>query len=162
DTATTNGVAGCMVVCGEKIDSAGQSSLDSANSATEGLCVNIQGTSTKQLARQLIAAALNCLVFKDDPTCAGTSIGETFAACDAACTAGETTALVGGVPTDCIGAIDAFNNGQLSNCEDPNTTVGFCFNGSTNTGVLCDSNLTPNNGCPTGQTCKPGAANSGP
>jgi len=139
-----------MVVCGEKIDAV--SPVGNANSAIEGLSVT--GGGTKRLAFQLIAAALNCVASGDstsDPRCQNTSIADTYAACDAACTAGETSASIDGQTVDCISAIDAFNNGEA--CHVP--VIGFCKGTTT----LCDTVSFP---CAPGVACKEGPSTPGP
>jgi hypothetical protein len=77
--------------------------------------VRVRGTQTLQLARQLIAAALNCIVTginAGDPTpsadCSEASIAALFADCNKACVGDPTATRTVG---DCISQIDCFNNG---------------------------------------------------
>jgi hypothetical protein len=98
---------GCLEICGEKITN---TCLDSADSATEAMCVSVQGTSERQLARQLMAAALNCVVSGGGPSCDGISIEQLFATCNAVCEGTSSTMTV----QQCIDQIDAFNNGISS------------------------------------------------
>lgn len=110
---------GEIMVCGKFLNSTALADLASAE---EALCVSPRGDKKLQLARQLTAAALNCVISGAGDGCAGTSIEATFAACDALC-AGTGSGDV----TDCIEAIDCFNNGgkvlangqcQVGTCSD--------------------------------------------
>ena len=143
DTQTNS----CIVVCGEKINTVNTPANGNADSAIEGMCVPVQGQQNAQLARQLIAAKLNCIV-SGDPTCA---IVPDYAGCDAACAQGNTSLPDG---TDCIGVIDAFNSGEA--CHVP--IVGLCGNGTTD---LCTANdLNANGRCEDGTKCKSPSADS--
>ena len=99
---------GSISVCGKTLTN---TALNDAASAEEALCVKVQGVQVLQLASQLTAAALNCVISGTSTSCAGTAIADQFNACNAACAAGRTTATVGGNSVDCIGAIDCANNG---------------------------------------------------
>jgi hypothetical protein len=105
--AVIDQAGGCIEICGETISN---TEVDNASSAEEALCVAVKGQSTLQLARQLTAAALNCIVSGGGSDCSGISIAETFQACNDACAAGNTTADVNGSTVNCIEAIDTFNN----------------------------------------------------
>ena len=75
----------------------------------EALCVSPKGDPTIQLARQLTAAALNCIMSGGGPTCAGTSIGSEFSQCNTVCedpSQADQTSL-------CIEKVDCFNNGGV-------------------------------------------------
>lgn len=91
-------------VCGEVID---DTNAKSASSALEALCVSPQGDPRLQLARQLMAMALNCLISGWGPACQGApaDIEDIWNDCNPACT--NTTALVG----ECIARVDCFNKG---------------------------------------------------
>lgn len=108
-----NAAGGCLEICGEKISN---TCLDSADSAVEAMCVEVAGVSARQLARQLMAAALNCVVSGGGATCSGISIESVFNDCQLVCESNgsQGTRSIG----DCIDAIDAFNNGLLSGCHD--------------------------------------------
>lgn len=95
---------GCLEICGERITN---TVLDSADSALEALCVRVGGVSERQLARQLTAAALNCVMSGGGPACAGVSIEPYFTECNSVC-AGS-----GGLLSveECIEALDCWNNG---------------------------------------------------
>jgi hypothetical protein len=150
---------GCMVICGERITN---TALDSANSAEEALCVSVAGNSILQLARQLTAAALNCIVTNGNADCSGVSVEGLFQGCNAVCADGDLT--FGGI--DCIEALDCFNNGGTFdpitglcpkseiNCHD-STEVGFCQSGP-DKNKLCSTNAE----CASGAACKPGPAGS--
>jgi hypothetical protein len=126
---------GSISICGATISN---TDCDSANSALEALCVRVQGEQTRQLARQLTAARLNCIVSGETGgACDGISINDVFDACNVACAAGDVTATVGSDEVDCIGAIDCFNNGgQFDNATGVCTT-GTCSVG----GAACGESL---------------------
>ena len=104
-----------VLICGERIDSPdtnpadGTTDADDAASSTEAMCVDVKGDSRMQLARQLTAAALNCLISGGGGDCAGTGIyTETFGDCNATCAnAGSSNSDI----TACIAALDCLNNG---------------------------------------------------
>ena len=122
--------------------------LDDAESAEEGLCVSAEGTSRKQLARSLIAAALNCAANGGPANCSASKIAPLYAACDAACTAGKTTATVKNRNVDCIEEGEyLFHPEGYKN--PPNTVVGVCANGN-----VCTSSLR----CTDGSACTEPAA----
>ncbi len=104
---------GCLEICGERITN---TDVESANSALEAMCVAVVGVSERQLARQLMATALNCVMSGGGATCTGISIGSVFADCNLVCESGGTsgTRSVG----DCIGLLDAYNNGLDTRCHD--------------------------------------------
>lgn len=108
-----NAAGGCLEICGERITN---TCLDSADSAIEAMCVEVSGVSARQLARQLMAAALNCVVSGGGATCSGVSIESVFNDCQLVCESNGTlgTRSVG----ECIDAIDAFNNGLVSDCHE--------------------------------------------
>jgi hypothetical protein len=137
---------GCIVVCGEKIDT---TTPNSANSTLEAMCVNEVGGTTKQLIRQLTAAALNCGVSGQTCDCAESTIAEIFSACDAACIAGATTAMVDGNTIDCILAVDCFNNGGAFDTATNTCKIGDCIaDGGSDVG---DCGL--DRVCPVGSSC---------
>jgi hypothetical protein len=104
-----------LLICGERIDSPdsdpadGTTDVDDAASSTEAMCVNVQGDSRLQLARQLTAAALNCLISGGGADCAGTgSYTTVFDDCNAACS--DASASKSDI-TACISQLDCLNNG---------------------------------------------------
>jgi hypothetical protein len=108
-----------LSICGEKIDSPdnnpvnGTTDVNDAASSTEALCVKVQGTQKLQLARQLTAAALNCIISGGGADCAGTALyATTFANCNATC---ANAAASRNDLTACISAIDCLNNGGSFN-----------------------------------------------
>ena len=109
-------------MCGERIST---TAIEDAASAVEAICVSVQGDQTRQLARQLTAAALNCIVSDiaagrnplADPTCSHVSIGELFEQCNAVCTGASSARTV----SQCIDLIDCFNNGFA-----PDLHTGAC------------------------------------
>jgi len=106
------GAMPALYVCGECIaNSAGGETLQpkDAASALESLCVRVKGIGERQLARQLTATALNCIVSGRGNNCSGASIEHVFTACQSACThdAGATMNI-----EQCIEALDCYNNGM--------------------------------------------------
>lgn len=141
-----------LSICGRTIDN---TTLGSVNSALEAICVR-RGDARAHLARELTAAALNCIITRaeGDPAapqcdrtgglagdvCAGVSIAEIFNACNSACATGVAAEiLVGGAPRplSCVTALDCFNNGG-----DFDPSTGRC---STSPSSCADSPLV--NGC---------------
>ena len=102
---------GQLSVCGQIIDN---TNVGNVNSAVEAMCVRIEGESQRQLARQLTAMALNCVVSGGDADCAGTSVAQLFADADAACIAGSAHSDL----SFWIDQVDAFNNGLDSDCHE--------------------------------------------
>jgi hypothetical protein len=104
-----------VVICGEKIDSPdaypsdGTTDINDAASSTEALCVSVRGAQTLQLARQLTAAALNCLISGGGSACAGSpSYSTVFTNCNAVCSSSSSTTIQ---KTVCISELDCLNNG---------------------------------------------------
>ncbi len=103
---------GTLQVCGETITT---TALDDANSAVEAMCVRIRGDQTLQLARQLTALALNCVVSELnaglDPAgnalCTGVGVRALFDDCNAVCAGARGTRTV----ESCLDAIECVNNG---------------------------------------------------
>jgi hypothetical protein len=125
-----NAAGGSILVCGETLT---DTHLDHQHSAQEALCVAPRGTQLLQLASQLTAAALNCVISGETAACTGSSAQPEFGACNTACAQGNTTAMVGGNTIDCIDAIDCFNNGGSFD-----TTTGFCTLGTCANGDACN------------------------
>ncbi|HYV20552.1 MAG TPA: hypothetical protein VFC25_16135 [Verrucomicrobiae bacterium] len=104
-----------LLICGEKIDSPdsnpadGTTDVNDAASSTEAMCVEVRGDSRLQLARQLTAAALNCVISGGGADCAGTgSYTTVFSTCNSTCAdanAGKSDV------TACISQLDCLNNG---------------------------------------------------
>jgi len=127
--------AGCLEICGEVISTTG---VEDANSALEAICTSVGGVQERQLARQLTAAALNCVISGTGAGCAGTDIESLLAGCNQTC---ETGVPVNGLDVDdCINAVDCFNNGNTivdgacvatdDSCHDEdvcNEELGLCF-----------------------------------
>ena len=116
---------GSLSICGEKISN---TALNDDDSAVEAICTPMKDGSQLQLARQLTAAALNCIVSNGIADCSATPLySAIFSSCNAACAAsGSSTQTL----TDCIGALDCLNNGgtRLGNgtCQ-----TGICGDGVT-------------------------------
>ena len=116
---------GCLEICGEAITN---TALNDASSSVEAICVPVKDQQTRQLARQLTAAALNCIMSNGSADCIGVSIEEVFNACNTACADGETTVVIDSETVDCIGAIDDYNNGLTNDCHSqPLCNDGLCF-----------------------------------
>ena len=96
-------VDGELSICGQTIDN---TNVGNMMSAVEAMCVHPKGEQQRQLARQLTAAALNCVVFGAGADCAGSSIATEFAEANAACAANAEDL------SQYIETIDAFNNSE--------------------------------------------------
>ncbi len=164
--------AGGLRVCGQLIDNtlphAPNLTVTSQESAVEAICVAPRGAQILQLARQLTAAALNCVMSLGTPVpdpdriqadtnpCGGVSIQDLWGQCDDLCAQNGSMVMNGMSVTGCIGALDCFNNGGLwmdGQCG-PNP-AGSCHNRA-----LCQVDVT---GMPVpGGLCfePPGAAGS--
>jgi hypothetical protein len=139
---------GSISICGETID---DTDVDSADSAVEALCVRVQGQITRQLARQLTAARLNCIVSGEaGGPCNDISVNDVFDACNTACVAGEVSATVGSEEINCIDALDCFNNGGSFD-----SATGVC---STGTCVVGGAACGPDHPCASGE-CQANAGN---
>ncbi|MBI3833807.1 MAG: hypothetical protein HY287_05710 [Planctomycetes bacterium] len=141
-----NECGGCLNICGDVINN---TLLNNSDSALEAMCVAVTGTQRLQLVRQLTAAALNCCISGGGGACTGISIAEVFNACNAACASGGTTTHINGQIVDCVGALDDFNNGLISDCHD--RILGTCSDGS-----ICTEQLP----CARGSCGAPGPAGS--
>ena len=111
-----------LTICGQTITN---TDVGSVNSALEAICVSPKGDSRLQLARQLMAAALNCIITNSDEpnavacpsaglegaVCGGVSNEDIFNACNEACAVGDLTVTIDSEVISCIGALDCFNNG---------------------------------------------------
>lgn len=96
---TTQGVldaVGGVQVCGQKIDTL---AADSVHSALEALCVAVAGKTKVQLARQLMAAALN--------GASGGGVFGNFAFCNGVCAAANPSSTS---IKNCIDALNTYNN----------------------------------------------------
>ena len=110
---------GSLSICGETITN---TVVDDDASAIEALCVSPRGAQRLQLARQLTAAALNCVISGGGADCEGVGIFEArFQACNAACAASSSSIDTIG---DCIDDIDCLNNGGILHPS------GFCQTGT--------------------------------
>src|SRR6266481_3126277 len=118
--AVINAAGGCIEVCGEIIT---DTALNDANSAVEAICVSPRGDQDLQLARQLTAAALNCVISNGNPDCTGLSIQDVFQTCNTACAGGNPSA-----PGTCIGLLDCFNNGGVIDPSTGNCVTGLSGN----------------------------------
>jgi hypothetical protein len=82
------------------------------------MCASPRGDQRIQLARQLTAMGLNCIVSEVGVDCGGdAALGELFADCNAACVGGPSDRSIG----ECIGDVDCFNNGGCrgdGNCHE--------------------------------------------
>lgn len=92
-----------LEICGKFIDG---TSIAIAGSALEAMCLSPRGDQRLQLARQLTATSLNCVMSGGGPFCEGVSIEETFNRCNDLCAAGNGASL-----GECVDALDCFNNG---------------------------------------------------
>jgi hypothetical protein len=105
-------LAGGLSICGQEIIN---TDVDDARSSTEAICMHTKGKIERQLARQLTAAALNCVISGGGANCAGSPLySSIFSSCNATCE-DKNSGL--DVPrsdmTACIAAIDCLNNGGV-------------------------------------------------
>lgn len=125
----------CLRICGEIID---ETTVNSADSALEGLCISPKSGASIQLARQLIAATLSCLVATGDPNCL-----EGSEYCNDACADGETDAD----DELCQGYLECTTKGGAYGLD------GSCATGTCSiSGETCGSGY---DACPDGETCVP-------
>jgi hypothetical protein len=104
---------GELHVCGTTVSN---TDVGSVHSALEAMCVRVGGVQQRQLARQLTAMALNCMISNGSDDCAGTSVEGLFADANAACAAADENLNF------YIDRVDCFNNGGQWNDDE-----GFCF-----------------------------------
>ncbi len=109
---------GSINICGECLTNAANGHTPGAGdaaSAVEAMCVAVKGQQARQLARQLTAAALNCIISGGAADCSGTQNSDVFSLCNQGC-----AVAVGNSPDPlpegfnmgwCIAAIDCLNNG---------------------------------------------------
>ena len=113
---------GNLSICGRTIS---DTEVGSVNSALEAVCVSPKGDQRLQLARQLTAAALNCVISGAGANCGGLPviIGNRYGECNLACE--NDTDL-----DTCIEELDDFNNGMTTDpsCqEQPLVNLGLTF-----------------------------------
>jgi len=123
-----------VTVCGVQLLNTDPSVL---NSALEALCVAPRGDIRLQLARQLTAASLNCLI----ETCPS-SVLTLLDDCNQACIDNNSQTDIG----QCIEKVDAFNNGVSDlapGCHDL-AIPQFSPPGPAGSGQLCGSVNTNN------------------
>jgi hypothetical protein len=153
---------GCFEVCGEVINT---TVVNDANSALEAMCASPRGDQRIQLARQLTAMALNCIVSEVGPDCGGdAALDELFGDCNSACVGGPADRSIG----ECIGDVDCFNNGGCrgdDNCHErelpdefqppgPAGSAGFCNDARKNDCTVIDPGETDCGGVDQG-VCAP-------
>jgi hypothetical protein len=141
---------GGVTVCGQPIFT---TVLETRTSAVEGMCVSPKGDQKLQLARQLTAAALNCVMSGGGAGCTGVSIQAKFATCNDVCSGISSAMTVG----DCIAAIDCFNNGG-SPMSNGGCSMGTC-NGDGVTQCEDDDSCTHMNSVGSTATCVPNLGN---
>ena len=131
--------SGCLNVCGEIIS---DTDKNCADSALEAICISIKGDSRLQLARQLTAAALNCVISGGGSDCTGTSLySQVFSTCNSLC---ADSASGQSQVTQCIGQLDCLNNGGIP------LASGICQKG------VCAGNQEPcSGGCSDSSACVP-------
>jgi hypothetical protein len=132
-SAVIAAAGGSITICGETLTAAATTAPPppngNASSAIEAMCVRVQGQPARQLARQLTAARLNCIVSGETGgACDGVSVNEVFDLCNAACPA-DIEVTIGSDTVNCIDALDCFNNGgQFDNA------TGVCTTGTCSVG----------------------------
>jgi cysteine-rich repeat protein len=123
--AVIDAAGGCLEVCGEVITT---TEVGNAESALEAICVSPRGNQKLQLARQLTAMALNCIISGGGPTCTAMSCEDIFLECNNVC-AGDTGMYS---IQECIMMVDSWNNGGYleDGCHSRqlcNEDIGLCF-----------------------------------
>jgi uncharacterized repeat protein (TIGR01451 family) len=111
---------GSLSICGTTIDN---TNVGNEFSALEAMCVSPQGNQLLQLARQLTAMSLNCVISGGGADCSGTSAESLFQAANEACASGVANA------SDYISDVDAFNNGVDSDCHERELSESDVFEG---------------------------------
>jgi hypothetical protein len=107
---------GALFVCGECLVNAGDgiSTLPpyDAASVEEALCTRIVAGQDldRQLAREITAASLNCIISGFGPHCVGSSIEDLFEDCNASCDKNPATAATR-TTARCIKEFNCFNTG---------------------------------------------------
>lgn len=123
-----------LTICGRVINN---TDAGNVNSALEAICVSPKGDSRLQLARQLTAAALNCIITNSGDgidacvsltgaVCDGVSVEGIFEGCNQACVFGNVSfdydhdndVSTPPVSVSCISAIDCFNGGGVFDPSD--------------------------------------------
>jgi hypothetical protein len=113
-----NAAGGTLVICGEDVTN---TLVPDNQSAIEAMCVSPRGAQQLQLARQLTAAALNCVISGGGADCTGISVEADWADANAACTANA------GDLSTWIGIIDAWNNDEV--CHERELSDSDVFGG---------------------------------
>jgi len=143
---------GSLTICGQTIT---DTHLGHIHSAEEALCVRVQGDSRLQLARQLTAAALNCVVNGNAADCSNDPLfGQVFAACNSGPVCAPTTIDNKQAQTACIAALDCLNNGGHPGVSGSGKFLCGSGTCSDNQGLCTPSNLT-NCADPLTATCNP-------
>lgn len=135
---------GPLLICGELICNTLE---DDASSAVEAMCVNVKGQEERQLARQLTAAGLNCIVTNGSALCDGVSIDEAFDNCNLMCDGDAMNNPMGYTVAGCIAEIDCFNNGGVFDDVTGYCGTGTCSNDETE---LCNQGDLTNCPAPVG------------
>jgi hypothetical protein len=103
--AVMDEVGGCIEICGEVITT---TEVGDAESALEAICVSPRGNQRLQLARQLTAMALNCIISGGGPKCQNMSCEIMFLECNKVCAGDPGMYSI----QQCIGMVDSWNNGR--------------------------------------------------
>jgi hypothetical protein len=109
---------GGFLVCGVPVEN---TEVDWEYSAIEGMCNRPRGDKTLTATRALVATALNCVLTAGDPSCAGTTVADDFAALDQACLDGDR-----GQMNRYHARVDCWNNGGDLDLYDQ---LGWCVTG---------------------------------
>jgi cysteine-rich repeat protein len=123
--AVIDAAGGCLEVCGEVITT---TEVGNAESALEAICVSPRGNQKLQLARQLTAMALNCIISGGGPTCTAMSCEDIFLECNNVCASDMGMYSI----QECIMMVDSWNNGGYleDGCHSRqlcNEDIGLCF-----------------------------------
>jgi hypothetical protein len=134
--------AGGLDVCGFRITTtAVYPEAGWQESALEAMCVSVKGDKQRQLIRQLTAAALNCEISGGPSGDCSQFHQDLISDCNVICDANSDSSAM----TDCIDAIDDFNNG-LDAGGTCNVSGDFCYDVGDCTDQL-DTRCDPNDSC---------------
>jgi hypothetical protein len=113
--AVIDASGGCLQVCGQSI--CGTTDMDLQNtlgSALEALCTPMKDTAVGQTYRQMVTAALNCVVSGSGADCGGLLDAildqVTWESCNSECAEGSSGDA--GILSQCRSQLDCWNNGN--------------------------------------------------
>lgn len=133
---------GALQICGQNVNN---TIVPENNSAVEALCVQTKGDTVLQLARQLTALSLNCIMSNGQADCKGMGVENLFTNCNAVCPGGGPS-----VVDQCITRLNCANHGGMYDFA-----TGICQTGRcSDNGAPCDEKSLSHCKNPTSATCK--------